>query len=65
MMATALPYLTAEWQTVRELRRAWPDMPLGVVVFEDLVVAGLAEVKREPIVRSGILCGEVTSFRLA
>lgn len=41
------------------------DRGTAINVFDNLVSAGRAEVKREPVMRGNVACGEWTYFRLA
>lgn len=54
----AVSRLTDEWQ---RFSQAWGQFN----AFDDLVAWGMAEVKREPILRHGLQCGEKTFFKLA
>lgn len=58
---TAFARLTHEWRRLSDIKLS-PSA--GAQGFDDLVTAGRAEVKREPITRGGIACGERTFFRL-
>jgi hypothetical protein len=61
---TALKVLTAEWQSLPSLRQLAGFTPdRGAWGFDDLVVAGLAEVKRTPIIIGRKSYGERTWFR--
>lgn len=62
VLKVRLARLSAEWQPLNTLKIQPNDGDYG---FSDLAVAGIAEVKREPITRSGIACGERTFYRLA
>lgn len=56
----ALAKLGPDWRPLPGLRANPND---GSVVFDDLVVFGKAEVKRDPVTRSGVACGERTFYR--
>lgn len=58
----ALAALTFEWQRGADLL---PARTNSFVILDDLVAAGVAEVKRDPIFVFGIQCGQRTYFRLA
>ena len=60
--ARYLSRLTGEWQALSALKFGPTDGARG---YDDLVTWGYAEVRRTPIHRQGILCGETTEFRLA
>lgn len=64
----ALAALTPEWQRVAGMADAVPSISAyanRVVIFDDLVTAGVAEVQRRPVFVFGIQRGEQTYFRLA
>jgi hypothetical protein len=55
-LTKALSSLTGDWQNLANLKRA---TGLPWVAFDDLRVAGLAQERRTPIMRSRIQCGEI------
>lgn len=57
----ALSRLTAAWLPLSQIKL---HANAGAQGFADLVWAGLAEVKHEPVIRYGITCGEHTFYRL-
>lgn len=59
---TAFERLTQDWRPLSEMKL---HPRAGAQGFDDLVWEGRAEVKREPIIRHGICCGENTFYRLS
>ncbi len=62
LLSSAHARLTDEWRMLSAIKLSPSSGDFG---FRDLVWLGMAEEKREPIVRAGILCGERIYFRKA